>query len=210
MSLLKRFLFLFGIVCLISHAARAEHVVSPEAHIDLNTSKVMHIIGEIEPNMLYKIATEQLLTIGIPGDRLVMISSPGGRVDVGSMIMNMLEMEQKMGTRLVCVVLGDASSMAFNILTHCDVRLSITHSHFLVHKVAMGGLEGDSERLTSITLRKYAAKLDEVDQPFRLANAKAMHLSQVDYDYFAENERIWDEQTLLIKRYLHGIAHIEQ
>jgi ATP-dependent protease ClpP protease subunit len=184
----------------------AEKVVAPG--YEFSTDKVAHITGEINQEMLYKFSTEMLTTALIPGDRLIIINSPGGEVDTGNTMLRIIETERSLGVRTVCVVLGGASSMAFNILTHCDVRVALPRSHFLVHKVAAGIMYPYDGRLTAKYLRKAAREMDKIDEPFRRANAAAMGLSLKQYDYYADNETMWTDTKLLIMGYLNYIGFV--
>lgn len=175
-----------------------------EPVVDLNSAKVAHLYGEVNPLMDAKHALEVYLTTSIPGDRLVLINSPGGFIDAGQRIIDRMTKEQAQGVRQVCVVTGEAHSMAFNILTHCDVRIAYPGAKMLVHKVATTGIPKDI-RGTARNLRRIAAILDQEDEPYRHANACAMHLTIRDYDSLADHETVWSAQTLLKRGYLHAI-----
>lgn len=175
------------------------------APVDLSTDKVAHVQGIISPETDLAFELEMLSDFGSLGDRLILINSPGGQVDSGVRMIGLMEAEKARGVRIVCVVTGEASSMAFNLLTHCDVRLASSHAFMVVHKVAIGMLPPD-RRLTAAFLRQVAAYMDELDEPFRQANARAMHLSLKDYDLFADNETAWTAETLLRMGYLDGLV----
>ncbi len=196
------FLLVLALLVVSSRVLAGIPVTTPKG-INLNTLKVLHIEGEIEPNMLYKVGAEMTLTHGIPGPRVVYISSPGGYLDVGNIIIRMLEAEKASGTKLVCVVIGAASSAAFNLLSHCDVRLSTPGDHFVVHHAAVGGVDPDT-RWTAKNLRNLADKLDEADEEATVLNCKVMGLSRADYELYADHERAWTAQELLLMGYLQG------
>lgn len=168
------------------------------------TNKVAHIFGPITAASEAEFEMQMILTAGIPGDRVIEIDSPGGEVEAGNRMLHLLEKEQEAGVKLTCVVLHQASSMAFNILTHCDARLAMPRAKMLVHKVAAGNVFL-GERMTAHRMREIAHDLDEADAPFRRDNAIAMHLSLRDYDLFADNETVWSANTLLKMHYLNGI-----
>lgn len=184
--------------------AARRHLPPPTRPLVANP-KVAHILGPIGRDTEYSFEMEMLQTGDLPGDRLIVIDSPGGEVGAGNQILDAIEREQVKGTRVTCVVIGNASSMAFNILTHCDVRLATATARMVVHKVAIYGTP-DGMRLTSTELRNIADDLDRTDAPFRRDNARAMHLSLADYDLFADKETCWSARTLLEIGYLNGIV----
>lgn len=65
----------------------------------------------------------------------IAINSPGGSVVSGFLFVNTLEAIRAKGIRLRCFVNGIAASMAFQILTHCDERYSLSRSFLLWHRV---------------------------------------------------------------------------
>jgi ATP-dependent protease ClpP protease subunit len=182
------------------------HVKAPAASIDVSTAKIATITERVSPDTARKFDMEYAVTQHLPGDRLVLIDSPGGDVAAGNDMIRTMETEKGLGIRQVCVVFHSASSMAFNFLTHCDVRLALPKASMLMHKIATGGIDCVSTRCTAKYLRNYATDLDEVDEPFRQANAKALGMTLKDYDLFCEQEHIWTTETLLARHYLQGVA----
>ncbi len=187
--------------------AQAFHVVAPG--VDITTDKVSYLTGMIDKTSEKAYMTSLINTIALPGPRIVVIDSPGGYVDSGEAILQAMKREQAAGTKQVCVVMGGASSMAFNFLTFCDVRLATRNSHMLVHKVEAGQLNPEM-RTTAKNLRDIAEILDRTDEPYRRANAKAMHLQLIDYDKLCDNETFWRSPELLARGYLQGIVTVAQ
>ncbi len=206
-----RKLFLALSLLLISTTANAEHIVSKEAHIDINTDRAVHVKGPIYINMKDRLRKEFQLSETL-GDKelVVIIDSPGGDVDFGQQIIDAVDyVKTTLHKRVVCVVDGDASSMGFNLLTHCDVRLATIQSRMVVHKIEWPNVStAYPMRHTAEFYRKVAKKIDEIDEPYRQANAKAMHLPLWDYDHFADNETDWTASLLKIIGYLQGIATV--
>lgn len=200
-------LILFLGMLLASPIANAYHVVSKEAGIDLNTEKVVKIKGGIDPSMARSVRSQLQRIEKLKGDILVLIDSPGGLNVSGLDIMKELDKRRKSDVRLVCVAHNDASSMAFNILTKCDIRLATKRTTMVVHKLEYMTLPPYS-RLTATFLRKLADEIDKDDAPFKEANQKAMGLTSEEYDKYADEETMWLATTLLKRGYLHGIASI--
>lgn len=165
--------------------------------------KVSHIQGIIDENAARIYSQETLDTLYIPGDRAIYINSLGGELTAGQIIIDLMEAEKAQGVRLVCVVDEEATSMAFNILTHCDKRYAYRTTRFLVHKAALGSWD-QNLRPTAKNLRREANELQRADEPYRRANAKAMHLSLAEYDDNADQERTWSAEELLNLKYLNG------
>lgn len=198
LRLIAAALLVISLVALPYRAVSAPRPIEP-------TAKIAHIVGEINRESALAFEFEMMNTASLPGDRVILIDSPGGYVDYGNEMLAAIEAEQARGVRVVCVVVSDASSMAFDILTHCNVRLATPTARMVVHKIAMGGFPTDV-RMTAQHLREYADDLDRQEESFRRANAKAMHLSLKDYDYYADRETSWSSKDLLARGYLAGIV----
>ena len=169
-------------------------------------TSVLNIVGEVNRDMLQNIAL-QLSEMDQSHLPLVYIDSPGGYLSIGQDIIDLLKMDKKMhpGEKLTCYVHANAHSMAFNILTNvCDVRIASSDAQMVVHKAA--GMP--DVRPSAKNLRKVADEIDAQDAPYRLANAKAMHLSLKDYDTNADKEREWTSFELLGLHYLDAIGSI--
>ena len=202
-----RFLVLLA-AFLFSISANAYHLVSKKANIDLTTDKVIRLVGMVGPETEIAFIAQKLATDMISGPRVILIDSPGGYVDACQRMIDVLESERAAGTQVICVVTQQASSMAFNLLTHCDVRLSVAKTSMVVHKIAIGGLPMFM-RGTSKNLRQIADDMDEMDEKYCVANAAAMHLNRLDYDKFADLESNWTPEELLVRGYMHDIITLE-
>lgn len=189
---------------LLSSPVQALHLKSDEAHIDIKTIKISHITGIIDQNSAAQFLAETYATAALPGARIIFIDSPGGYIDSGQLMLNVMESERKQGVKQVCVVTGSASSMAFNFLTHCDVRMATADSRFVVHKAEMDLPPG--VRHTAANLRLLANELDKEDEQFRQANSKAMHLTLPQYDAATAAEMLWTADQLHLMHYLNSIV----
>lgn len=70
-------------------------------------------------------------------DAYLIIDSPGGSVLSGFKILRAMNEVKATGNKVVCVVRGMAISMAFAILSNCDVKLADKHSVVMFHNVRM-------------------------------------------------------------------------
>lgn len=187
------------------------HVVSPEAHVDITTSKVSLLQGAIDEGSARTYEYQSVQTLDQPGDRLVLINSPGGTDQAGEQIMALMDIERQAGTRMICVVRKLAASMAFNILSHCDVRLSEARAHLLFHSLAFESLQsrgGPEGRLTPEVLVKLAGELKKADAHYKRANLKLLNMTSDEYDQYSREDHFWTAEQLVARKYLHGLAVI--
>jgi ATP-dependent protease ClpP protease subunit len=196
------------LVLLMPIQAQALHLINIPANINIKTLKVATLYGVVDSEMEASYAAQTLATAGIPGDRVILINSPGGYETSGAHIIQMMEIEKHQGVRMVCVAIEDATSMAFDILTHCDVRLATSSAEFTVHKIALGGFPSNM-RMTAKHLREALASIEADDVKYDGPNARAMHLSRAEYDKFADNETRWSATDLLDRGYLNGIVKLK-
>lgn len=189
---------------LVSYPAHAVHIVNESAHIDINTDKVTSIEGEINTMSEISFMASLRDTASLSGPRVILINSPGGRVDAGAAIIEQLEADKASGVQEICVVMGGASSMAFNILTHCNVRLAVPDAFMVVHKIFYSDMP--NVKPTARNLKMLAAELDMMDEPYRQGNSKAMGLTLEQYDRYADLETAWTSQALFSMHYLDGIV----
>lgn len=186
------------------------HIVSKEAHIDIRTKKVAHVVGGVDASLAMTFDNELILTSFLQGPRVIIINSRGGYEDAGQKIIDSIEFEKTQGIQQICVVNTEAGSMAFNILSHCDIRLATEKSKLMFHKLAYDSVSEESfGRLTPNRLRSIAAKLEQDDEVYKHYNAKKLHMSLKTYDIHADNDTDWVPKTLLKNKYLDGICTID-
>lgn len=188
-------------------------IVSKAANVDIKTQKVIRI-GDINERtqLLFQIQMEA--TYEIPGDRVLIIHSRGGVVDIGAQMLIALAIEKTAtGGRLICVADSDASSMAFNMLSFCDIKLATPKTHFTMHNVffyqLQSGLDSGTH-LTAKNLRKLADEIEQSNTMWRRTNAAALHMDLKDYDLFADEEHTWTVKDLLGHGYLAPLDKFEQ
>lgn len=205
MKLYLHFLTILSILFAFTPSAHAVHVASKSADIDITTSKTAHVIGVIDAASAFVFGAELAITTGLSGPRVIIIDSPGGYVDAGASILDMMRKEQAAGVKQICVVKGMAASMAFNILSACDIRLAADDARMLFHKIAIGQLE-PGMRGTAKTLREIANYLDKEDEPYCALNSKALNFPRSVYDRLADMDTWWSPKELLDLKYLQGIV----
>jgi ATP-dependent protease ClpP protease subunit len=115
-------------------------------NVSLVPERTILIAGPIQGAM-YQPTIEAMEKLAATGKDIDMIiSSPGGEVIAGSLIIDYMEQLKFSGVRFRCVVRDVAASMAFQILLHCNERHATPHSYLLWHPVRIfyrGALTGE-------------------------------------------------------------------
>jgi hypothetical protein len=150
---MKKFL---ALVCfLLASSAMGRDVIT------LTPERTILIAGPISSSM-YGPTIETMGKLAATGKDIdIIISSPGGEVVVGSLLIDYMEHLKLGGTRFRCVVRDVAASMAFQLLLHCNERYATPHSFLLWHPVRVfyqGPLTGEQASSLGVQL----AVADEV------------------------------------------------
>lgn len=190
------------LVCIPSYAL---DVLSSKGELIVSTKKIIKIDGFINDATYKKFEEQYYSQLRHSGDILIILDSPGGEVGVGNKIIRLVEVI-KYSNKVFCVANKDASSMAFNILSHCDVRMATNKTRMVVHKAAHSPVCDDSVRYTPKYLRVIAKELEIDDIPFSKLNAKLMKLTEESYSFFADEETSWSVYTLVSSGYLKDIV----
>lgn len=193
--------------CFLSLSASAIQLNCSPPHPGLAAPvKIAHITHPVTPESAINFTEEVLSTLSIPGPRLILIDSPGGEIEAGDAIIKTMKAEKSAGILQICFVHRYAASMAFNIFTHCDVRLASPNARFVAHAVAISEIDCRTRRCTAKRLSEYVREAIIADRQYRRDNAKALGLSPAEYDIFADGEYVWTVDRLLKLHYLHGIC----
>jgi len=123
--------------------------------ISLVPERTILISGAISGSM-YQPTIETMGKLAATGKDIdVIISSPGGEVIAGSLLIDFMEQLKLGGVRFRCVVRDVAASMAFQILLHCNERYATPHSYLLWHPVRVfyqGPLTGEQASSLGVQL----------------------------------------------------------
>lgn len=203
-SFKRLLLILFAVAHPTTAYAGLVHIANAQAGVDIRTDKVIHILGEIEQPMQQRFRDEMASLSRTPGDVIILINSPGGDADIGLDMIDQIKSEQAKGRKFICVAIENAHSMAFNLLTHCDVRLATSNTTFLMHKVRQR--VSKDVNYTALMFKHEMEELQKTDAKFDGPNMKALGLSEHDYNLYADEETVWLAQTLLAKHYLQGFV----
>jgi ATP-dependent Clp protease protease subunit len=117
------------IVFLASNMALASTVLNPERTIVIDGPITGSIVAPVIKTM-NKLASKDK---DVPID--IVISSPGGSLVAGYLIVDRMEALRAEGVLFRCVVRSLAASMAFQMLLHCDERYATPHAFLLWHPV---------------------------------------------------------------------------
>ena len=103
--------------------------------VELTPDRTIVLGGIIDNNLLGPMMStlDSLSKTGKDID--IIISSPGGSVIVGSLVIDKMEQLKNSGINFRCFVRDVAASMAFQILLHCNERYAAPHSFLLWHPV---------------------------------------------------------------------------
>lgn len=123
--------------------------------IVLTPEKTILLSGVIN-NRMYQPMLETMGKLAATGDTIDMIiSSPGGEVVAGSLLIDYMEQLKLGGTKFRCVVRDVAASMAFQIFLHCNERYATPHAYLLWHPVRIffqGPLTGEQASSLGVQL----------------------------------------------------------
>lgn len=107
------------------------------------------IEGRIGQNMAK--ASEALVKVAAKQDKVnIVIDSPGGSVYAGWTFIRTLRQVQARGVTVDCYVSGMAASMAFQILSFCDGKYSLSYALLLWHPVRATVPEGITPRFARL------------------------------------------------------------
>lgn len=103
----------------------------------------MHLSGGIEAASVLPIMLNLNLLAGLPIDKqpvfvILEIDSGGGEFDAGFALAKAIENSR---VPVVCIVDGEAASMAFYVLQSCAVRSMTARSTLMWHGVSLAGIE---------------------------------------------------------------------
>jgi ATP-dependent protease ClpP protease subunit len=133
----------------------------PKKPIVLSPEKTILLAGVIT-GAIYEPMMQAFDKLAADNDTIDMvISSPGGEVIAGSLIIDRMEQLRLSGVKFRCVVRDVAASMAFQILLHCDERYATPHSFLLWHPVRIFMRDVVTASIAQ-TLTTQLAEADEV------------------------------------------------
>lgn len=207
---MKISLTIISLLAALAAPAYALKIDSESLGIHLDTQKLLYLTGPVSESMYVSAVRQMLYTSTTPGDRIVIFNSQGGLEAPGARIIELMEAEKLLKVRQICIV-QQAQSMAFNILTHCDVRVATRDAAIMAHVLALEEIDcTHAPRCTPTYLTGLARELKRDDAPYREVNAKALGLTPKEYDVYAAKDYRWSPIELLDRHFLSGIIKVKK
>lgn len=158
------FAVLAFIMAMMAHACTSALNAAP-ADFDRLTiikDKVVRIDHPIDERSLDR--ANEIYNLAQTNTRMIdiILTSPGGYVHLGEIIIQAMEQAKGQGKIIRCIVPSFAASMAANILLNCDQRFALPDAKILFHEAAVGGVQG---RLTATVALALAQHLYQIDAP---------------------------------------------
>lgn len=123
----------------------------------------------------------------------LVLSSPGGSVVAGYLIIDKMESLKTRGLKFRCTVRQVAASMAFQILLHCDERLTTPYAFLLWHPVRIffqGALTADAAKVA-------AAQLTDTDSIIRSDLYATLPMKKSAIDWHFTNETLHHAKSMV-------------
>lgn len=178
--------FIAFLLSFLSASAWAEVSLQPERTI---------VIGGVISDRMYAPTVEAMEKLAATGKTIdLVLSSPGGSVVAGSLLIDRMEQLKMQGIIFRCAVRDIAASMAFQILLHCNERYAAPHSFLLWHPVRVfvqDVVTGQAAQVLAVQL----ASADEV----ALHDLRAhLPIADVDLVWHFQNETLHQAFNLLM------------
>lgn len=144
-----RNLLVGALLLLTPHVALASPSMDPARTIVIAGPITGSIVGPVLTT-LDKLATDKTKPVDL------VISSPGGSIVAGYLIVDRMDALRAEGVHFRCVVRSVAASMAFQLLLHCDERYSTPHAFLLWHPVRVfyqGALTADLSKIAYLQMK---------------------------------------------------------
>lgn len=120
---------------------------------------------------LYDKLQSVIISRTVPERMTIVLDSPGGSVMAGLRLIELMTAAQARGVKFDCVVHHMAASMAFQILTQCDERLTYDGALLLWHGARVF-IQDDV--MTGMSAHHLAMELEEIDAHLRGPLMKAL------------------------------------
>lgn len=183
----------------VSRAPRQVYESNPEFVI---------LAGEITPVTAISFAMNLEVRRPPIDDVKVLINSPGGRTDAGDKMLVALRRYAR-DKKLICYGTGTVASMAFNIMSQCDVRIGAAHTEFMMHDPYRSyDVKGqESFTRTYKQMKEDLADLAGDVMRYREINRKALGLTKKQIDIISDKgDKEYTSQELLANGWLNRIG----
>lgn len=134
---------------------------SAKPEVELKPERTIVLAGVITDSIVGP-TIEAMLALSKTGKDIdIVISSPGGSVIAGNLMVDRMVQLKNDGVKFRCVVRDLAASMAFQFLLFCDERYATPHAFLLWHPVRIFA-QGVVTAQTASNLATQLAQADEV------------------------------------------------
>lgn len=152
---------------------------------NINQERVLVLDGEVGRNMLELTAKLKDLSASPKENAYLVINSPGGSVEDGNVFIDAMQGAKKAtGLKTICIIVGNAYSMAAIIASYCH-QTYIQPNGALMYHEASYGVQGSASRIAT-----YVDFNTRWLREFETALATQLGLSYLDYAALRRNE-LW-------------------
>lgn len=161
--------------------------------LTVNPNRTVRIIGNIQPSAIGFV--DELFTLAETSQEPVdvIITSPGGMVEVGEVIQDAIRVAQARGIVVRCFVPVAAASMAFNILDTCSERYAFKTAKLLFHPVRV---YANGIPLTAKLMADLAVALHALDGALLDRLEASLGLDRDELEKAFYEERVWSAEEL--------------
>lgn len=129
--------------------------------IKLDKERTIYMVGDIDGRTASTVIPKLLKLSEKKEPVYLVISSNGGSLAAGEIIIDVINSLKHQGVTVNCLVPGWAFSMAFNIFANCSNRYAFSNSKLLFHPARLTS----ASRLSSDKLAKIKRDIDRAEQP---------------------------------------------
>lgn len=156
-------------------------------------SRVVTIIGQVDGSIIDEAARIDKLSRASNAPIYMLINSPGGSVNFGSLFIDSMNAAKTRGVKFYCATQLLAASMAFAILDACDYRYAVPHARLLFHPVSVS-VQGAGVMLLLPIIREIVQ--EERQSMNALHRSLGMPRGQFLQAYFSET--FWQADRLAV------------
>lgn len=180
----------------IGHSATSPATIPATSSLDL--SRTVGLFGVVESESVGKLSSELLALAGADSTKPInlIIHSPGGELESGFLLLDVMEEIKAEGVVIRCYVPVLAASMAFQVLVHCNERYVLDRALLLWHPVrimAGGGLFSGGITITAEMAANLARSLGERDELIYAETSAALQaggMAEADIQYHFRQETL--------------------
>jgi ATP-dependent protease ClpP protease subunit len=152
--------------------------------LDWSDKEVVGFIGEVDGRMI-RAAADIDAASKSGQDIYIIITSPGGDVLTGSVVVSAMEVAKHRGSTIHCLVPVMAASMAMHFFNHCSKRYVFPEAFLLFHEAR--AVTGPTSRQA----KHSAEQLDILTEQLELQLIENLGVNREVYNYHSVNETLF-------------------